>query len=208
MIKILIADDHKLLLDGFTSIFKSMPDLEVVATAQNGQEVLDLLEQTNIDVALLDINMPILNGVETCKKISRLYPDVKVIALSMYREASYVKRMRSFGARGYVLKDDSAEEIVEAIRSVFANKEYYSKQLKDLIFDSLFSSNKPEMPAVTRREKDVLQKISEGHSNRVIAELLFISQHTADSHRKNLLAKFNAKNTAELVRKAMEKGFI
>jgi len=208
MIKILIADDHKLLLDGFTSIFKSMPDLEVVATAQNGQEVLDLLEQTNIDVALLDINMPILNGVETCKKISRLYPDVKVIALSMYREASYVKRMRSFGARGYVLKDDSAEEIVEANRSVFANKEYYSKQLKDLIFDSLFSSNKPEMPAVTRREKDVLQKISEGHSNRVIAELLFISQHTADSHRKNLLAKFNAKNTAELVRKAMEKGFI
>jgi DNA-binding NarL/FixJ family response regulator len=208
MIKLLIADDHKILLDGFQSLFKEVDDIDVMATASNGQEVLDLLNEYQVDIVLLDINMPILNGVETCKKISREFPGVKVIALSMYREASYVKRMKTFGAKGYVLKDDSAKEIVTAIRSVYKGKEYYSTQLKDLIFESLFSAVKSEVPAITRREKDVLTQIAEGHSNKIIADKLFISQHTVDSHRKNLLSKLDAKNTAELVKKAMERGLI
>ena len=207
-IRVLLADDHKLLLDSFALIFKDHPTVDVVATAANGLEVLDILAEHEIDIVLLDINMPKLNGVETCKKITRLFPSVSVIALSMYREASYVKRMKSFGAKGYVLKDDTAEEIIEAVISVYSGKEYFSKQLKDLIFESLFSAVKPDLPAVTRREKDVLAEIANGLSNKSIAEKLFISQHTVDSHRKNLLAKLEAKNSAELVKIAMEKGII
>lgn len=207
-IRILLADDHKLLLDSFALIFKDIAYIDVVATAADGLEVLDILTAQEVDVVLLDINMPKLNGVETCKKITRSFPNVAVIALSMYREASYVKRMKSFGAKGYVLKDDTADEIIEAITAVFNGKEYFSKQLKDLIFESLFSAVKPDLPAVTRREKDVLAEIADGLSNKSIAEKLFISQHTVDSHRKNLLAKLEAKNSAELVKIAMEKGII
>ena len=208
MIRILIADDHKMLLDGFVALFKAEPEIEVVAVAGNGQGVLDTLNDIEVDIVLMDINMPVLNGVETCKKIKQIYPAVKVIALSMYREASYVKRMKAFGASGYVLKDDSAADIVAAIKIVQSGQEYYSPQLKEMIMNSLFADMKKEQATLTRREKEVLEEIAEGYSNKVIAEKLFVSSHTIDSHRKNLLAKFEAKNTAELVKKAMEQGLI
>lgn len=207
-IRLLIADDHQLLLDSLTTWFDQVEGLEVVGRAKNGLEVLKIVKETAVDVVLMDINMPELNGIMTCKKLTKSHPLVKVIALSMYREASYVKRMKSFGAKGYVLKDDSAEEMTTAIRAVHDGKEYYSSQLKDLIIDSLFTTLKPALPTITRREKEVLEKIAAGYSNNKIATLLFISAHTVDSHRKNLLAKFEAKNSAELVSKAMEQGLL
>ncbi len=208
MINLLIADDHQILLDGFSSIFKSIDDIEVVCTAVNGADVLDKLKTNHVDVVLLDINMPELNGVQTCKKITSLYPDVKVIAITMIREPSYVKRMKAYGAKGYVLKDDSSDAIVEAIYSVYQGKEYYSDQLKEILFNSVFSNIPSTALSLTRREKEVLSLIAEGYSNKQIAAKLFISVHTVDSHRKNLLSKFNSKNTAELVKKAMERGML
>lgn len=208
MINILIADDHKVLMDGFISIFKNVEEFQVVASANNGKEVLELLSKTKVDIALLDINMPILNGVETCKKINKDYPDVKVIALSMYRQASFIKRMKQNGAKGYVLKDDSADILIEAIHKVHGGEEYYSDQLKNILMNNVFQEKNFDANSITKREKEVLELIAKGLTNKEISEKLFVSDHTAISHRKNLLSKFNAKNTADLVRIAMEKGLI
>lgn len=207
MIKLLIADDHKVLLDGFKSLFENISDIDVVATVKNGAEVLETLKNTKVDVVLLDINMPVLNGVEACKKIKKLYPEIKVVALSMYKEVSYVKRMKTYGASAYLLKDDSSEEIVKAIYKVNDGGEYFSMQLKDLLFNNVFSDDLGVV-TLTKREKEVIQLISEGLSNKEIGEKLILSTHTIDSHRKNLLSKFDAKNKAELVKKAMEKGML
>lgn len=207
MIKILIADDHKVLLDGFLSIFQSYNQIEVVATAANGQQVLDRLKEVEVDIALLDINMPILNGVETCKKIKTKFPKTKVIALSMYRQKSYIKRMIQHGAMGYLLKDDSAEEIIDAITSVHQGKKYFSRQLSSDVFDA--QTNRDQKIAdITSREQEVLNLIAQGLSNKSIGLKLSISIHTVDSHRKSLLSKFQAKNAAELVRMASEKGLL
>lgn len=208
MIRILLADDHKVLLDGFVSILDKDENIEVVATAQNGKEVLQLLGEQEVDIVLLDINMPELNGVETCKKIAKDFPDVKVIALSMYKQQSYVNRMKVNGAKGYLLKDDSAEEIVKAIHTVHEGKDYYSSQVMAILNSQNLSRQDLIVESITRREKEVLELISQGMSSRLISEKLFVSYYTIETHRKSLLLKFDAKNTAELVKVALEIGVL
>jgi len=208
MIKVLIADDHKVLLDGICSFFADSEDIRVVATARNGVQVIQILKEKDIDIILMEINMPELNGVETWKLIAKNNFNVKVIALSMYKQASYVKRMRSYGAKGYILKDDSADEMIKAIQTVHEGAEYYSHKLLGLMISNVLKPDKAEGICLTGREKDVLEMISVGLSNKEIAKKLILSVHTIDSHRKNLLMKFDAKNTAELVKKTMDKGLI
>lgn len=208
MIRLLIADDHKVLLDGICSYFSEIEHIKVVETVQNGQNVLDKLNDHNIDIVLLDINMPVLNGVETCKAISKRFPKIKVIALSMYKQASYVKRMKGYGAKGYLLKDDSAAEMIKAIETVYEGGTYYSNKLMGLLISNVFETETKSESHLTRREKEVLELIARGMSNKEIANQLTLSIHTIDSHRKNLLMKFDAKNTAELVRITIEKGLI
>ena len=211
MIRLLIADDHQVLLDGFISLFDDVPDIEVVGTAKHGKEVLSFLEENEVDVILLDINMPVMNGVETCKKVSKKYPEMKIIALSMYDQQSYFKRMIQYGARGYLLKNDSAEEIEKAIRKVSDDGRYVSSQMQHALTSVEFISNNQKSKGVkdiSERELEVLGLIADGGTDQEIAKQLFISFHTANSHRKNLLIKFDAKNTAELVKKAIEQGRI
>ncbi len=208
MIKLLIADDHKVLLDGFISIFEKEPDLDVVATAGNGIEVLSLLSTTEVEICLLDINMPELNGVQACKKIMKKYPHMKVIALSMYKQASFIKRMKQNGAKGYLLKDDTADELIEAIRTVHQGGEYYSKQLTQILMNNIFEIDEFNQDSITKREKEVLVLMCEGFTNREISEKLFLSEHTVISHRKNLLIKLKARNSVEMVKIALEKGLI
>jgi len=209
-IRLFIADDHQIILDGFCSIFEVVEDIEVVGKGKNGKEVLTFLENNTVDIILLDINMPILNGVETCKMVNRDYPDVQVIALSMFDQQSYLKRMIQHGARGYLLKDDSATEIEQAIRTVYQGDRYVSSQLKDMLasIDFLLGSNKKGLIDISEREQQVLELLSEGLTDQQIGDKLFISFHTSKTHRKNLLSKFNAKNAAELIKMALEKGFI
>ena len=208
MIKLLIADDHKVLLDGFISIFEKETDLEVVATASNGIEVLSFLSTIKVGICLLDINMPELNGVQACKKIMKKYPAIKVIALSMYKQASFIKRMKQNGAKGYLLKDDTADELIEAIRTVDQGGEYYSKQLTQILMNNIFEKDDFNQDSITKREKEVLVLMCEGLTNRDISEKLFLSEHTIISHRKNLLIKLKAKNSVEMVKIALEKGLI
>lgn len=208
MVRLLIADDHQVLIDGFKSIFDYEEGIQVVATALNGQEVLDHLKDTEVDVILLDINMPVLNGVETTKRITKKYPGVKVIALSMYDQQSYFKRMMQYGARGYLLKNDPIDEILTAISTVMEGQRYISEKLRDQLSSIEFLTGSKQDVEISTRELDVLKLISEGMTDTEMAEKLFISSHTVNSHRKNLLSKFNAKNSAVLVKKALEKGLI
>ncbi len=208
MVRLLIADDHQVLIDGFKSIFDYEEGISVVATALNGQEVLDHLKEIDVDVILLDINMPILNGVETTKRLTKKYPEVKVIALSMYDQQSYFKRMMQYGARGYLLKNDPIDEILTAISTVMEGQRYISEKLRDQLSSIEFLTGSKQDIEISTRELDVLKLISEGMTDSEMAEKLFISSHTVNSHRKNLLSKFNAKNSAVLVKKAIEKGLI
>ena len=186
-------------------VLKSLPP------PKNGREVLDLIEEMVPDVILLDINMPVLDGVETCKRISKKYKKIKVMALSMYDQQSYFKRMMKFGAKGYLLKNDTAEEIVKAIRFVMEGGRYVSPQLSSIFSSIEFITNRqtPQTGlAISSRELEVLILIAEGNTNHGIGRQLHISHHTVNSHRKHLLAKLDAKNNAELVKKAMEKGVL
>lgn len=210
MIDLLIADDHQVLLDGFQSIFQSIPDIQVIGTAHNGQEVLETVEINQPHVILLDIAMPIMNGVETCKRVHRKYPGIKIIALSMHDQTSYVKRMFQFGASGYLLKNDSAETIESAVRIVMEGEKYLSPKLeKQLGSSALFGESLPKSDeGITEREIDVLKLLANGYTDSEMADQLFLSKHTINSHRKRLLAKFNAKNSAELIKICIEKGLI
>lgn len=211
MIKLLIADDHQLLLDGYIAMFEHIDDITVIAKAHNGKEVMEHLTEVSPDIILMDINMPVLNGVETCKKITKKYPDTSVIALSMYDQQSYFKRMMQYGAKGYLLKNDSAEEIEKAIREVHQGERYISSQMREHLASIEYLSgtqSKYKAVDISNREKEVLQLVSDGYTDQQIADQLYISYHTVNSHRKNLIIKLDAKNTAELIKKAMEKGFI
>ena len=130
MIKILIADDHQILLDGLSRIIEDIPDMQLVGTSRNGNEVIKIMKDLAVDVVLLDINMPELNGVEACKQISKKYPNTRLIALSIYKRQSYITRMFQFGAMGYLLKDDRAQEIEKAIRVVLNGDRYFISQIK------------------------------------------------------------------------------
>jgi len=206
MIKLLVADDHQSLVDGFISIINEVDDITVVATAANGYEVMLKLKEVQVDIVLMDINMPGLNGVETCKKIHSNYSDVKVIALTMHKKQSFIKRMMQYGARGYLLKDDPSSEIIKAVREVMAGKIYYSQRVRDIAL--AFTEPSDQSGSLSQRELEILQHISLGLTNQQIADKLFLSPHTTESHRRNLLVKLDAKNTAELVRKGLEKGLI
>ena len=208
MIRLFITDDHKIILDGFVSILQDSNQISLMGTAQNGEELLVFLESNTVDVVLLDINMPVLSGVEACKIISKKYPETKVIALSMFKKASYVKRMKQNGASGYLLKNDSSEEIIKAIHTVYEGGEYYSNALKEVLMHNLFDTEEDTILKLTKRESQVLQLISEGFSNKEISKKITLSSHTIDSYRKSLLSKFNARNTADLIKKAIDKGMI
>lgn len=211
--KILIADDHQLVIDGIKLMLSTEKDLECIAQAHSGQEVLDYLQSYPVDMVILDINMPGINGVETCRIIHREYPEIKVLVLSMLKEASLIKLMLKNGAHGYVLKHAGKEEVIIAIRKIFEGQNYYSEDVSEIIMASLVgqqTKDKPQspFPQLSRREKQVLQLIVDEFTTAEIAEKLHIGFGTVETHRRNILIKLGARNTAGLVRTAIEYGLL
>jgi DNA-binding NarL/FixJ family response regulator len=208
MIKILIADDHQLVIDGLQLMLAEVSDMTCAGSANNGKDVLALLPLISPDVLLLDINMPEMDGIECCRLVKERYPDVKVLVLSMLREASLVKIMLKQGASGFLLKNAGKDEVIDAIRKVYEGKQAFSTDILESIMDSF--SNKPAKPAaspflkISRREKQILQLIVDERTTTEIASELFISFGTVETHRRNLLMKLNARNTAGLVKAALE----
>jgi DNA-binding NarL/FixJ family response regulator len=208
MIKVLLADDHKMVIEGLLLLLKNQADIEVVDYALSGAEALQKSLIIKPDVVLMDINMPELNGIETTKMLLKKLPDTKVIAISMHKERSLIKLMLGNGAKGYVLKNAGQEEVVKAIKTVHSGKIYLDATVNEIIIDSVMDKASQKLvdsfPRLSRREKDVLKLIMEEYTTREIAEKLFISFGTVETHRRNMLIKTGARNTVGLVKLAIE----
>ncbi|MEK7199240.1 MAG: response regulator transcription factor [Bacteroidota bacterium] len=203
-IKLFITDDHYMVVEGIRSLLQNEKSIEWMWHASNADSCLAFLKKQLPDVMLMDISLPGKSGIELCKEVKEKYPSVFVIGLSTFNQQSFIQKMMDNGASGYVLKNATQKELMEAIQAVAIGKTYLSEEAAT----SLRKYAESEIPVITRREKEVLELIADGLTNGEIAQKLFISTTTVDSHRKNLLAKFEAKNTALLIRTAAQLHFI
>jgi two-component system, NarL family, nitrate/nitrite response regulator NarL len=210
-INILLVDDHKLIRDGIKSIINTTYNINVINECCNGQEVVDYLKVNpeTVDVILMDINMPKLNGIETTKIITKLYPDIRVLALTMHVEEAYIMKMIEAGALGYLLKDAGREKLIEAIKTVYRKEKCYSNNVAQKLINAfLHKENTPTTPGLSPREIQVITSITNGNTNKEIAEELYISSRTVESHRRNIIKKLNLKNTVELVNYVVRNGLV
>ena len=203
MIKVFIVDDHPVVIEGIRSLLQHERDIEWAGQAMNAQSCLGFFVNNTADIILMDINLPDTNGVDLCAMIKEKYPGIFVLGLSTFNQGIYIKKMMENGASGYILKNSSREELLKAIHAVCEGCIYFSGEVGEAL-QQYQKSSKTEFPALSRREKEVLELIAEGYTNPQIAEKLFVSPFTVDSHRKNLIAKLNVKNTAMLIRFAVE----
>ena len=199
-INILVVDDHPMVLEGMRSLLGNIGYVQIAGIATNAFEAMDILKATLVHVAIVDINLPDINGIELTGKIKQEYPAIQVLAMSTFKERSYISQMIQNGASGYLLKSASKEEIEEAILCAYEGKLYLSLDINTVDVNEQL---KKPVPVISTREKEVLILIADGLTNPQIAEKLFISLHTVDSHRKNLLTKFAVNNTASLIKIAV-----
>jgi DNA-binding NarL/FixJ family response regulator len=199
-IRIIITDDHQLFRNGLKILLDAFPEFEVIGEASNGAEFLQLIKNCPADVALMDINMPEMDGVEATRRGLKICPELDIIALSMYGEEEYYYKMVDAGAKGFLLKDSDISEVKEAILTVKKGGSYFSQELLYYVIQKIkIRESESKTANLSKREKEILFKICEGNSNMEIAESLFISKRTVDKHRANLLSKTNSKNTASLI---------
>ena len=201
--KVFIVDDHYMVIEGIRSLLQNEKNIEWMGHAMNAASCLAFLHQQQPDVILMDINLPDKSGIDLCKEVKEKYPSVFIIGLSTFNQQSFIQKMMDNGASGYVLKNATQEELMEAITVVAKGRTYLSEEASHSL-RKVESSN----VVLTRREKEVLGLIADGMTNAEIAQKLFISVTTVDTHRKNLLAKFEAKNTASLIRIATQLQYI
>jgi len=199
-IKVFIVDDHYMVIEGIRSLLQHEKGIEWVGHASNAASCLAFLQQQLPDVILMDINLPDKSGIDLCKEVREKYPSVFVIGLSTFNQQSFIQKMMDNGASGYVLKNATQAELLEAIETVDNGKTFLSAEAAQ----SLRKNNTGETPVLTMREKEVLELIADGLTNNEIAQKLFISVTTVDTHRKNLLAKFDSRNIASLIKAAMQ----
>ncbi len=209
MINVFIIDDHKMVIEGLQLMLQNEKGIQVIGFALSGEDGIAQLPKLNPDIVLLDINMPGINGIETCKKLLKQNSDLKIIAISMHKESSLIKMMLSNGAKGYVLKNAGQEEVVEAIETVYQGKMYLDETVNDIVINSVANSSQKTsspFPTLSRREKEVLKLILDECTTQEIADKLYIGFGTVETHRRNMLIKVGARNTAGLVRIALEYG--
>jgi len=211
-ISIYIVDDHKVFRDGVASLVKYEEDMEVVGSAGTVQAFMSEIESINPDVILMDISIGEDDGTIATKWIKEINPETKVLILSMHHEDKYIQKVLEAGANGYLLKDAGTKEMMQAIRSIATGNSFYSQKISDAMVQQLIRGNEPpkKLPnkKLTPRELEILKLIAEEKSNQEIANSLFISIRTVDTHRRNLLEKLQVKNTAGLVRYAIQQGIV
>lgn len=211
-IKVVVADDHKILLDGLKSLLQKQKDIDVVGVYDNGKKLFDDISNASPDIAIVDINMPEMNGIELTRKIKEFYPAIHVIALSMFDDGAHIIDMVEAGVSGYLLKNVGDKELAEAIKTVSEGKMFLSPEVSEKIASMAISQQRklsqPDEPRLTERELEILKLISDEKSNAQIAGLLFISERTVETHRKNMLRKTNNKTIVGLLKYAIEKQLI
>jgi DNA-binding NarL/FixJ family response regulator len=206
MIRVFIVDDHPVVVEGIYSLLANEKGLEWAGSALTAAACTAFFTSHEADVLLLDINLPDKSGIELCAEIKSMKPMVNILALTTLNQASYIQKMMENGASGYILKNCDKEEMTEAIFTVAGGNTYLSDEALETIANA--TTKKEAVPHITRREKEILALVVEGLTNSEIAARLFVSQWTVDSHRKSLMAKFNTKNTARLIKYAYENGLI
>lgn len=205
-IKVLLVDDHQIIVDGLKSLLKDSADIMVAGEANNGREALRILNFLGIDVVLMDVDMPVMNGIDALKEIAKLYPRTSVIILSMHQEAGMIKSLMNLGAKGYLLKSSSKDELISAIRKVADGQSYFSTDVTLSLLSS--GSGNQQNEILTDRETEILRLIAEGFSNKEIGSKLFISHRTVDTHRTNLMKKLDVNNIAGLISYAIRNGIV
>ena len=211
-IRILLADDHTILRNGIRALLEQEADLEVVAEAEDGRSTVSLACQFKPDVAVIDIAMPLLNGLEATRQIKKLLPGVRVLVLSMHDNEEYIRQVLEAGAMGYILKDAAARELIAAIRSVYQGEAVLSPAITRLVIEDYLRwggirpAEKDEI--LSPREREVLQLIAEGYTNKQIAGILTLSIKTVQAHRLNLMGKLNLHDRGELIKYAIQKKII
>ncbi|MBU1367937.1 MAG: response regulator transcription factor [Bacteroidetes bacterium] len=212
-IEVLIADDHQMVAEGIKTLVEFDGEMEVKYIAPHGRELLRLLNFTEPDIVLMDIDMPVMNGLEAMQQIHKNFPETKVIILSMHEEKGLVKKMTDAGAKGFLFKNSEKEELIWAIKTVLNGRTYFTSKLTLNLINQSTSGNISDGPdkiiaTLTEREIEILKWIADGLSNKEIGEKLFISHRTVDTHRTNLMKKLEVNNIAGLIRYALKNGFV
>ena len=211
--RVLIADDHGVVRQGLRALLEKSPEVSVVGEAADGREAVRLARELQPNIVVMDIAMPLLNGIDAASQITSRYPDIRVIILSMHSDESYILRALSAGAKGYLLKDSAEGDIIPAVRAVAQGRPYFSPAITTTLLEEYLQAMKAHKvqdsyDLLTDREKEVLQLLAEGKSNKEVATLLNLSPYTVESHRANLMQKLNLHNTAEIVLYAVRKNII
>jgi DNA-binding NarL/FixJ family response regulator len=202
--RVILADDHQLVLEGFVRILKSIEEVELLGSVNSGNEALKILEKQQADLVITDIEMPVMDGVTLLKTIKKDYPTVKVMMVSMYHEPHLLKQLMQLQVDGYILKSDDSEEWTQAIRTILRGKKYFSSSITQILAED--TSPKVEtnkLSLLTSREIEILKLISQGLSNKQIADRMFISHKTVDTHRTHLMDKLDIHNVAGIIRFAI-----
>jgi DNA-binding NarL/FixJ family response regulator len=210
MIRVAATDDHVMVLQGIETMLMTSSEITVISTYRNCKETLEGINRDLPDVLLLDINLPDCNGIEFCKILHKEYPDIHIIALTNFDETAFVKNIIRNGAKGYLLKNTDKQELETAIKKVYRGEQYLQKSIQKKLLDESFgiTSRQSFIPKLTRREQEVLKLIVDGLTTQEIAKKLFISVKTVETHRSHLIQKLDVRNTAGLVRIAIEKGLV
>ena len=206
--RILLVDDHAVVRQGFRMILGAQADMEIVGEAGNGREAVTMSEQLKPDVVVMDVAMPELNGIEATRRVTEANPHTRVLALSMHTDSVYVREILRAGARGYLLKDSVDVDLLAAVRAVAKGEGYLSPGVSDTVLSDYRKHVTDPLDLLSSREREVLQLIAEGKTNKDIATLLNLSVYTVDAHRGRIMEKLNLHSTSELVRFAVRKGLI
>jgi DNA-binding NarL/FixJ family response regulator len=207
-IRILLADDHAVVRQGFRMILGAQPDMEIVGEAGNGREAVELAERLKPEVVVMDVSMPELNGIEATRRLAASTPHTRVLALSMHKDSVYVREILRAGARGYLLKDSVADDLVSAVRAVASGEGYLSPQVSNAVLDDYRRHVTNPIDLLTSREREVLQMLAEGKTNKEIAGVLNLSAYTVEAHRGRVMEKLNVHTIADLVRFAVRNGLV
>lgn len=215
-ITVLLVDDHQIIRDGIKFMLSGLDDITIIGLASNGAEAMEFIAQNTTDIVIMDISMPQMTGIETTKKITEKFPDTKVLILSMYVLEDYIFNAITAGAKGYILKQDTTkEELMLAIRKIYNGKEHFSDSISKIVMNSYLNRAKKTDKAddttnyyITAREKEVLKLFVEGFSNKEIADKLFISVRTVDTHKNNIMQKFNFKSSVDMVKFAIRNNLV
>ncbi|MCK6261801.1 response regulator transcription factor [Vibrio sp. ZSDE26] len=209
LIRVVIVDDHQVVLDGFIARLELEQDIEVIGTASHGLEAIEKVRELKPDVTLMDVSMPLMNGIDATRLIREEFPDAKILMLTMHDQREYIMKVMQAGAVGYMLKEITAEKMVQAIKTVDQGSTYFCETATQTLFSQeVLPSNTSNISPLSRREESVLKLVAQGNSSKKIASLLDISCRTVETHRQNIKHKLNLNSTAELAKYAYEKGII